>query len=50
VNYAEYNELPSGLVGLIGRVKSHPDVAERHYPDLFKQFFPNGMPLQGSAY
>ncbi|OCH89069.1 Clavaminate synthase-like protein [Obba rivulosa] len=50
VNYAEYNELPSGLVNLIGRVKSHPDVAERHYPDLFKQFFPDGMPLQGSAY
>ncbi|KAF9811147.1 hypothetical protein IEO21_06631 [Rhodonia placenta] len=50
VNYTEYNQLPSGLVGLIGRVKSHPDVAERHYPDLFKQFFPQGLPAQGSAY
>jgi len=50
VNYAEYNELPSGHVNLIGRIKSHPDVAERHYPDLFKQFFPHGLPAQGSAY
>ncbi|KZT10577.1 Clavaminate synthase-like protein [Laetiporus sulphureus 93-53] len=50
VNYSEYDRLPVGLVNLIGRVKSHPDVAERHYPDLFKQFFPQGMPLQGSAY
>ncbi|KAI0929810.1 hypothetical protein AcV5_006676 [Taiwanofungus camphoratus] len=50
VNYAEYGQYPSGHVNLIGRIKSHPDVAERHYPDLFKQFFPNGLPAQGSAY
>ncbi|KAI0674896.1 Clavaminate synthase-like protein [Trametes maxima] len=50
VNYAEYDEHPTGLVNLIGRIKSHPDVAERHYPDMFKQFFPNGLPTQGSAY
>jgi hypothetical protein len=30
--------------------RSHPDVAEKHYPDLFKQFFPQGLPAQGSAY
>ena len=30
--------------------RSHPDVAERHYPDLFKEFFPNGLPAQGFAY
>ncbi|KAI0644713.1 Clavaminate synthase-like protein [Trametes meyenii] len=50
VNYAEYDEHPTGLVNLIGRVKSHPDVAERHYPDMFKRFFPDGLPVQGSAY
>ncbi|KAH8118970.1 hypothetical protein DFH11DRAFT_1685995 [Phellopilus nigrolimitatus] len=50
VNYAEYALEPSGKVELIGRVKSHPDVAERHYPDLFKQFFPDGLPAQGKAY
>ncbi|KAG8761091.1 hypothetical protein FRC14_007872 [Serendipita sp. 396] len=41
VNYAEYPSLPSGEVSLIGRIKSHPDVAERHYPELFRQYFPN---------
>ncbi|KAJ8488610.1 hypothetical protein ONZ51_g3448 [Trametes cubensis] len=50
VNYAEYGLYPAGHVTLIGRVRSHPDVGERHYPDLFKQLFPNGMPAQGSAY
>ncbi|KAI0320731.1 Clavaminate synthase-like protein [Amylostereum chailletii] len=50
LNYAEYGFLPSGQVSLIGRVKSHPDVAERHYPDLFKQFFPEGLPAHGTAY
>ncbi|KAI0633491.1 Clavaminate synthase-like protein [Trametes polyzona] len=50
VNYTEYGQYPTGYVNLIGRVKSHPDVAERHYPDMFKQFFPNGLPAQGSAY
>ncbi|KAI0694266.1 Clavaminate synthase-like protein [Cytidiella melzeri] len=50
VNYAEYSELPSGQVALIGRVKSHPDVAERHYPELFKQYFPTGLPSHGAAY
>ncbi|KAI0829761.1 Clavaminate synthase-like protein [Trametes gibbosa] len=50
VNYAEYGQYPTGYVNLIGRVKSHPDVAERHYPDMFKQFFPDGLPAQGSAY
>jgi hypothetical protein len=50
VNFSEYDHAPSGLVMLIGRVKSHPDVAERHYPDLFKKYFPNGIPNQGLAY
>ncbi|KIJ50476.1 hypothetical protein M422DRAFT_245763 [Sphaerobolus stellatus SS14] len=49
-NFSEYDSLPSGLVNLIGRVKSHPFVAERHYPELFKKYFPNGLPAQGSAY
>ena len=30
--------------------RSHPDVAEKHYPDLFKQLFPYGMPTHGTAY
>ena len=30
--------------------RSHPDVAERHYPDLFKEFFPQGLPVHGFAY
>jgi len=50
VNFSEFGESPSGQVNLIGRVKSHPDVAQRHYPDLFEKYFPHGLPLQGSAY
>ncbi|KAF7324389.1 Clavaminate synthase-like protein [Mycena venus] len=50
VNFTEFDREPSGRVNLIGRVKSHPDVAERHYPELFKQVFPNGVPQQVSAY
>ncbi|KAG2074738.1 Clavaminate synthase-like protein [Suillus decipiens] len=50
VNFAEFDREPSGKVNLIGRVKSHPDVAQRHYPDLFVQYFPNGLPKQVSAY
>ena len=50
VNYSELKTEKSGVATLIGRVKSHPDVAERHYPDLFKQFFPNGLPAQATAY
>jgi len=50
INYTEYDREPAGKVSLIGRIKSHPDVAERYYPDLFKQLFPNGLPAQGSAY
>ncbi|KAJ7230032.1 hypothetical protein GGX14DRAFT_581999 [Mycena pura] len=50
VNFTEFDRETSGRVNLIGRVKSHPDVAERHYPELFKQIFPNGVPAQVSAY
>ncbi|KAI5118876.1 hypothetical protein M0805_003551 [Coniferiporia weirii] len=50
INYAEYSREPSGQVELIGRIKSHPDVAERHYPALFKQYFPDGLPAHGKAY
>lgn len=44
VNYQEYGQELSGHVSLIGRIKSHPDVAERHYSQLFKKYFGNGMP------
>ncbi|KAF8757018.1 Clavaminate synthase [Rhizoctonia solani] len=41
VNFSEYARgQPSGHVQLIGRIKSHPDVGERHYPELFKELFP----------
>jgi len=50
VNFTEYDSLPAGQVSLINRVKSHPDVAERHYPRLFEQFFPDGLPTHGAAY
>lgn len=50
VNYTEYGVLPAGQVALIGRVKSHPDVAEIHYPRLFSELFPKGLPTQVSAY
>ncbi|PSR73294.1 hypothetical protein PHLCEN_2v10855 [Hermanssonia centrifuga] len=50
VNYAEYGELAAGQVMLIGRIKSHPDVGQRHYPQLFHQLFPDGLPAHGSAY
>jgi len=46
VNYSEYDKAPAGLAELIGRIKSHPDVAERHYPNLFNKFFPSGLQLQ----
>ena len=35
---------------LIVGFRSHPDVGERHYPELFKQIFPNGYSGKGSAY
>ncbi|ESK89758.1 naringenin 3-dioxygenase [Moniliophthora roreri MCA 2997] len=44
VNFSEFTSEPSGKVTLINRVKSHPDVAERHYPHLFKKYFPDGLP------
>ncbi|KAH7923163.1 Clavaminate synthase-like protein [Leucogyrophana mollusca] len=50
VNFSEFDREPSGRVNLIGRVKSHPDVAERHYPELFRQYFPSGLPTQASVY
>ncbi|KAF8577923.1 Clavaminate synthase-like protein [Ramaria rubella] len=50
VNFSEYDTEQSGLVTLIGRVKSHPDVAQRHYPELFAKYFPDGLPALGSAY
>ncbi len=50
VNYAEYGQLAAGQVMLIGRIKSHPDVGQRHYPQLFRQLFPHGLPAHGSAY
>ncbi|KAE9404029.1 Clavaminate synthase-like protein [Gymnopus androsaceus JB14] len=50
INFSEYAHDVAGKVYLVGRAKSHPDVAERHYPDLFKQLFPDGMPLHGVAY
>ncbi|EIN12096.1 Clavaminate synthase-like protein [Punctularia strigosozonata HHB-11173 SS5] len=51
VNYAEYNTgEPFGYGNLIGRIKSHPDVAERHYPEFFRQYFPTGLPQAASAY
>ncbi|EDR00363.1 uncharacterized protein LACBIDRAFT_314347 [Laccaria bicolor S238N-H82] len=50
VNFSEFDKEPSGKVSLIGRIKSHPDVGERHYPELFKQIFPQGFTGKGSAY
>ncbi|RDB16343.1 hypothetical protein Hypma_003050 [Hypsizygus marmoreus] len=50
VNFTEFDREPSGQVGLIGRVKSHPDVAQKHYPHLFKRYFPDGLPKVSSAY
>jgi len=48
VNYSEYSREVSGLVALIGRIKSHPDVAERHYPERYREIFQPGV--QASAY
>jgi len=50
INFTEFDREPSGRVNLIGRVKSHPDVAEKHYPELFRQFFPQGLSIQAGAY
>ncbi|KAF8331405.1 uncharacterized protein EI90DRAFT_3154637 [Cantharellus anzutake] len=48
VNHGEYLRDISGLVYLTGRIKSHPDVAEAHYPHLYRKIFPNGAPEFGS--
>ncbi|KIY49092.1 Clavaminate synthase-like protein [Fistulina hepatica ATCC 64428] len=50
VNFTEFDREPSGQVNLIGRVKSHPDVGQIHYPELFKQIFPHGLPATANAY
>ncbi|KAF5365049.1 hypothetical protein D9758_010995 [Tetrapyrgos nigripes] len=51
INFSDYETDVSGDVYLNGRVKSHPDVAQKHYPELFKRFFPDGrLPAQGIAY
>ncbi|KAL1743787.1 hypothetical protein HDZ31DRAFT_83172 [Schizophyllum fasciatum] len=50
INFTEFDREPSGKVNLIGRVKSHPDVAQIHYPELFKKYFPDGLPSQVNAY
>lgn len=50
VNFSEFGNETSGHVNLIGRVKSHPDVGQRHYPELFKQIFSHGLPAHGVAY
>ncbi|ESK83250.1 naringenin 3-dioxygenase [Moniliophthora roreri MCA 2997] len=47
VNYSEFLSEPSGRVQLYGRVKSHPDVGERWYPEIFGRFFPQGLPQDG---
>jgi hypothetical protein len=44
VNYTEYDREANGQVALIGRIKSHPDVAAKHYPELFNVYFPDGIP------
>ncbi|KAF8625326.1 hypothetical protein AX15_005456 [Amanita polypyramis BW_CC] len=41
VNFSELDHEPYGKVYLIARVKSHPNVSQRHYPDLFKLYFPD---------
>lgn len=51
INFSEYDRgEASGQVNLIGRVKSHPDVGQRHYPELFKQIFPRGLPAPTSVF
>ncbi|KZT60163.1 Clavaminate synthase-like protein, partial [Calocera cornea HHB12733] len=50
VNYSEYATECNGQVQLIGRIKSHPDVGEKWYPELFKELFPGGRPSFGAAY
>ncbi|KAG8721945.1 hypothetical protein FRC08_008641 [Ceratobasidium sp. 394] len=47
VNFSEYDRgQPSGYAQLVGRIKSHPDVGERHYPEIFKEIFPSGVPAR----
>ncbi|KZP31022.1 hypothetical protein FIBSPDRAFT_883719 [Athelia psychrophila] len=50
VKFTEFDREPSGRVNLIGRVKSHPDVAAAHYPELFKKIFPDGLTAQGKLF
>ncbi|KAK7031095.1 hypothetical protein VNI00_013699 [Paramarasmius palmivorus] len=43
-NYKEMMTETFGMSSLIGRIKSHPDVAAAHYPELFAKVFPEGVP------
>ncbi|KAF9526907.1 iron/ascorbate oxidoreductase [Crepidotus variabilis] len=49
-NFSEFASEPFGKIALISRIKSHPDVGGRHYPELFKELFPNGHEGLGTAY
>jgi len=51
-NFSELADETPGMVHLMGKVKSHPDVAKRFYPALFEKYFPNGLPADvgGTAY
>ncbi|KAF9526905.1 hypothetical protein CPB83DRAFT_857177 [Crepidotus variabilis] len=42
MNFTQFDTEPYGKVHLIGRVKSHPDVAQLHYPEIFEKYFPCG--------
>jgi len=35
---------PAGMVKLMGRLKSHPDVAQKHYPNLLKKYLSDSVP------
>ncbi|KZS92250.1 Clavaminate synthase-like protein [Sistotremastrum niveocremeum HHB9708] len=48
-SYYEFETECGGMANLVGRVKSHPEVAVRHYPELFAKYFPDGMPAKGSS-
>ena len=49
IKYGDLFDSLSWVMQLSTSTRSHPDVAQIHYPKLFMKYFPNGL-TQGSAY
>lgn len=44
VSSLHYAVLCCNLLCVFDDFRTHPQVAERHYPELFEKYFPEGLP------